>query len=457
MKECIIKIQEDLSVHAHEYLFLLYKPLIGTRAVELYEIMQALAGKPISNEDLLDFTNMSENQLAKTRRKLEHFMLLSTYQNNETGALEYHLYAPLAPRAFLQHDIFGRLIINNLSAGRYKRLTQLYDVDLDVSGLTNLTESMPPEDLDDKWSQAKEKIWLEYLPTGSDLSRFPFDWDLFFRGMERSFPERLRTKENLVQIASLAHVYGVGEEDMRKIVNRAIPSDRSRIQFDVVTESLLGTSKIIRQDDAAESISNQPHQDLLKIPDEAGMPAVGGVYSAISTPAAVSASAASLANEAKGSSAPTAAMTTEQFAKKKKGSPFRQKAPKPSISPISYYASTLAPGTFPLPSERKLIAKLTTLYHFSDEVAVELLRHCLQQCDGRLVERYVEKAAASWYREHIQDVEQAKAYMEKQKPAYAKEAPLPDWYYQQETTEATPQMIEEAMRAMRIAEEGEKQ
>lgn len=48
-----------------------------------------------------------------------------------------------------------------------------------------------------------------------------FDFETFFVQMDRVFPPRFRTRKNLDLIASLASIYGIGAEEMKKYVNRA--------------------------------------------------------------------------------------------------------------------------------------------------------------------------------------------------------------------------------------------
>lgn len=51
---------------------------------------------------------------------------------------------------------------------------------------------------------------------------FEFDWNEFFKGMDRIFPKRVRTKENLTCIWEQAARYHVDTEEMKKYVQRSI-------------------------------------------------------------------------------------------------------------------------------------------------------------------------------------------------------------------------------------------
>lgn len=50
---------------------------------------------------------------------------------------------------------------------------------------------------------------------------FEFDWDEFFKGMDRIFPKRVRTKENLTRIWEQAARHHIDTEKMKKYVQRS--------------------------------------------------------------------------------------------------------------------------------------------------------------------------------------------------------------------------------------------
>lgn len=262
---CTIKMAEDLSVQSHSYLFMLYKPLMGMQACTLYEILCACDGKKVVPEDLKDFTGLTDSQLEAARVKLEQFMLLSTYQSEDQKDWIYRVYPPQSPRKFLTHEVFSRLFMNNISAGRYERLVELYDLKDEIpASYTNVSASMNPAELENSWTEKKETLLQHYIPSGSDLKRYPFDWQLFFRGMERSIPYRLRTRDNMARIAYLSHMYGLNEEDMRRYVVRGIPSDRNEINFDLVVQYLDTSTKTGSRSKTHQNLPESPAEHLQK-------------------------------------------------------------------------------------------------------------------------------------------------------------------------------------------------
>lgn len=369
LERCSIYIAEDLSIRSHEYLYLLYRPLMGVNACILYEVMTALAGKPIVPEDLQDFTSLTRKQLENARRQLEQYMLLTTFQSKDGKEHRYYLYAPLNPEAFLHHEIFSRLTVNNLSSGRYEKLCQLYTKEnMPDENMENISEALQATELEDSWTQAKEIALQNHIPAPSELKRYPFDWELFFRGMDRSIPSRLRTKENMTRIAYLAHIYGLDERTMRKYVIRGIDSSRRAIDFDIVTGVLQSTSKAgTRKTKTGES------------------------------------------------------------------------------SPAAFYADMLPEGFQVLPSESRLLIELSTAYHFSDEVIKEMVKYCIEQCQGVLNENYIRKVAASWSREKIDTRQKALEKIQKSRSYKSREAPMPEWYYAEDPGKPDEDLLARAL------------
>lgn len=226
----------------------------------LYEVMLGLAGKNIILEDILDFSGLTEGQFRMARKKLEQYLLLTTYTDDAESRYEFWMHAPKSAEEFLRHDIFGRLIINNVSSGRYERIRQLFVSQEEPHGLKNVSDILKARELETGWTEQKETMLQSYIPAASDLKNYPFDWNLFYQGMRRSIPPRLRTRENQSRIAYLANMYGISEEDMRRYVIRGITSERASIDFDVIQDLLTASTKT--QAGTGDPLKDSPVQYL---------------------------------------------------------------------------------------------------------------------------------------------------------------------------------------------------
>lgn len=103
-------------------------------------------------------------------------------------------------------------------------------------------------------------------------------------------------------------------------------------------------------------------------------------------------------------------------------------------------------------ADKRLIEKLRNEYRFTDEMINILLDYCLRETNQALSNAYAEKVATTWVRRKIDSPEKALAFLKEdqrssgQRRKPAAEAPaLPEWYHEQTTHEANPELMEKAL------------
>ena len=213
----IIEYHETLAPLHYEALYLMYQPLIGPFALNLYQTTLAL--KEVVSTDshqlLLDLTKFSLKEFVEARSKLEAYGLLKTYFDGESNYF-YRFFNPLLPNDFLNHyafgleyrQVFGLVFFetlkskyqnNSLLTKKYHDISQSYDA--------TLIKSLSDQEL---------KLFLEN--NQNDLKKdilSNFDSKSFFTGVSNTvFPKSLRTEENLALIAQLINLYGFNSEEM---------------------------------------------------------------------------------------------------------------------------------------------------------------------------------------------------------------------------------------------------
>lgn len=244
---CTIKIHEGMIQSWHHSLILLYRPLIGASACLLYETLYACAaaGKCVLMDDLLAFCFLQEGTFTEQRKRLEKYeLLISRIKNDDQDELiemRCTLRSPLTPRSFLRHEVFGRLYFEVVGAEGFERIKRLYDLEEeDFEEFEDISAHLDTEPLEDVWSEEKEQQMQIRLPSEEKLSAYPFNWTIFwgYPGNKRSFPERLRSKDNLIRIARIASIYGLDEKEMRKRTVRAMDDDKTQIDFNQIANAL---------------------------------------------------------------------------------------------------------------------------------------------------------------------------------------------------------------------------
>ena len=249
------------SADSAAYLCVLYEPLIGVRARTLYDMLGAFclrARQCWSLDELLAMMDLKKNRFEAERRHLEDYGLLQTFADETREYLEFHLEAPLCPEQFFADEIFSRLYLKTVGKTRFEQAKALFDVCEKKDNLKNISSTLAESGLLEDWDDAKELDYLQNNGSIQNLQRYPFDWNIFFQGMNVQIPNNLRTLYNRMRIARLANFYGIAEEDMQKHVVRCIRQNRTLIDFDVLEELLQKSTKR----NGAEARQAEPTLDM---------------------------------------------------------------------------------------------------------------------------------------------------------------------------------------------------
>lgn len=218
---------EHLSSEQRQSLNLLYGPLMGKNSICLYEFLGSIQNL-VELEDVYLLLNMNASQFDIARNRLEQYHLIETYVHE--GDMLILLYAPLLPDSFLCHETYSRLYLASVGAKCFDKVKAMLYKDKTVSSSYTKVESPLDVSILDSWNESKEIAFEKVKPTIKQ--KYDFDFATLFKGMDRIFPVRLRTSENLDRIAEMAKIYGIDAKDMRKYVQRS--TNPSTHVFDLV-------------------------------------------------------------------------------------------------------------------------------------------------------------------------------------------------------------------------------
>lgn len=228
------------------YLCVLYEPLIGVQARTVYDMLQAfcLRSQQCWNlDEILQMLDMKKSRFDAQRKHLEEFGLLQTYADESREYYEFHLYAPLCPENFFADEFFSSLYLKTVGKTRFEKARLLFEVEKRKDNLKNISAALAESGLLEDWDASKELEFVQNNGSVQNLQRYPFDWNVFFQGMNIQIPNNLRTLHNRTRIARLANFYGIAEEDMKKYVVRSIRQNRTVIDFDSLEELLKKSTK----------------------------------------------------------------------------------------------------------------------------------------------------------------------------------------------------------------------
>lgn len=231
---------EHLSSEQRQSLNLLYGPLMGKNSICLYEFLGSIQNL-VELEDVYLLLNMNASQFDIARNRLEQYHLIETYVHE--GDMLILLYAPLLPDSFLCHETYSRLYLASVGAKCFDKVKAMLYKDKTVSSSYTKVESPLDVSILDSWNESKEIAFEKVKPTLKQ--KYDFDFATLFKGMDRIFPVRLRTSENLDRIAEMAKIYGIDAKDMRKYVQRSTNPSTHVFDLEKLKDMVMRNRKVM--------------------------------------------------------------------------------------------------------------------------------------------------------------------------------------------------------------------
>ena len=231
---------EHLSSEQRQSLNLLYGPLIGKNSICLYEFFGSIQNS-VELEDVYLLLNINASQFDIARNHLEQYHLIETYVHEADMLIL--LYAPLLPDPFLCHETYSRLYLASVGAKCFDKVKAMLHKDKTISSSYTKVESPLDVSILDAWNESKEIAYEKVKPTIKQ--KYDFDFATLFKGMDRIFPVRLRTSENLDRIAEMAKIYGIDAKDMRKYVQRSTNPSTHVFDLEKLKDMVMRNRKVM--------------------------------------------------------------------------------------------------------------------------------------------------------------------------------------------------------------------
>lgn len=225
--KCLVVTYDNLNQEAYQLINLLYQPLIGADATNLYLTLCSLCDivRPIQNHRfILLATGYSYERFVELREILEQYLLLKTSKSIRDESYLYEVVVPLKAQTFLKHAVFGRLYLQtmgeeafefariNLVKKKFKQ-DDFYDISL---GLDEVLQN---------WSDQDEVLFEKQQPTKDDLDNVNFngfDMKNFLANTSQLVLDyKERTEKNLKEIAFLGKTYDLDWKEYRILIGRS--------------------------------------------------------------------------------------------------------------------------------------------------------------------------------------------------------------------------------------------
>ncbi len=215
-------------------LTILYQPIIGSYAVNLYITLlgyldkNRISSQGNTHSDLVNNMQMRLEDIKEAREKLEAIGLIKTYvKKGEVNSYVYEIYNPLSSYEFINNTVLSTALYDNVSKKEYKRIIELFTLPkIDLKEYKNISCSfkdvfsfISSEKEENKNIKKANHLGLSFEPT------INFNEVLSLISEDILNVKNITTKDREL-IYSLAFVYNLNNEQMSEIIINSIEDKR---------------------------------------------------------------------------------------------------------------------------------------------------------------------------------------------------------------------------------------
>ena len=218
---------------------LLYQPLIGSIAINLYLTLWSFLDRNKINSsgndhnDLVISMQIKLEDIKEAREKLEGIGLIKTYlKKGDVNSYIYELYSPLSAFEFINNPVLNTALYNNLSRKEYKRIVEFLTVPkIELKGYKDISCGFK-----DIFSfVSSDKIGNENIKKINHLD-LSFESNINFNDILSSIPEPMLnlktiTKEIKELISQLAFIYNMDNDEMGEVIRSSIVDCKIEIRL----------------------------------------------------------------------------------------------------------------------------------------------------------------------------------------------------------------------------------
>ena len=225
-----IEVKAELSNERLKSLVFFYGPLVGHSALALYEYL-VLKGSTIGFDEinnLLYSLNISVDVFEEQCGKLNEYKLLKTLRQENKYVFIFE--NPMTIKKFIKDDILVRDFILKTSGVHYQELiADVYD-DSTYDDYEDISRTLSLDAIS-KWSK-EDETYLRKENTNQYSFNTLFDVNVFLKDISTNLlPMKFRTKENMLELATLADLYNISYDKMRTFIPKVVKIDSNEFDF----------------------------------------------------------------------------------------------------------------------------------------------------------------------------------------------------------------------------------
>ena len=259
----------------YQVLTLLYQPIIGNTAYNLYLTLmnlmdrQTLISEEYLHADLESLLNKKLVSIEEDRFKLEAIGLLVTFYVSDSFTYEIKL--PLSARSFVNDGILGQYLISAITKTRFKKILKVFKIKspnkkqkYNISKAFN--EVFPAIGTKELFNE--DGLISNNRQNYVSVSKYDFNWRLFNESIsEEIFDIKNLTEAIKHKIDSLSYVYNLDELIMKNVLIKSLDefnqvnieklSRNARYEYEVRIENKT-TKKILDKESTNNNIPTDP-------------------------------------------------------------------------------------------------------------------------------------------------------------------------------------------------------
>lgn len=214
-------------------LTMLYQPIIGTSAINLYLTLcldldkNEFMSDENSHHHLMTNMRMKLDDIVVAREKLEAIGLLKTYYKpgKDINTYIYEIFSPVSASDFFHHPILNIVLYNNVGKKEYERLVNYFKIPkINKSDYNDITKSF-----DEVFESVPGTMFENALKDIKKVHRIDinvetsFDFSLLLSILPSGLLSKNSfTKEEKLLIQNLSYIYNLEEEEIKNIIINSI-------------------------------------------------------------------------------------------------------------------------------------------------------------------------------------------------------------------------------------------
>ncbi len=214
----------NLSIEELKSLNLLYGPLMGSLALQIYLTFSSLEESLFTHENIFDILNISEKDFIEARSKLEALGLVETYI--DSSSYYYFLLHPQKANSFIKSGVLGIYLNSKIGSDNLKKILTCFKKKVpNLNDLKNVTKNFDEVfEIKNEESSNLKNINLSDSKTKTINLKSSFDIDEVINQINTSYIKS-SLDEFKKYISNIEAVYKISKEDIITTYNQSIVND----------------------------------------------------------------------------------------------------------------------------------------------------------------------------------------------------------------------------------------